>query len=80
MSGTSRPCSQRLNLGVRGASVPLHNAEALFASSARSLAQPVPIAVFLSGSMFDPVGELGQDFKPPCNLAGRFSPLAQPNQ
>jgi len=71
---------QRFHLRARGASVPHLSVEALPASSARSPAQPVRIAVFLPESMFDPVEELGQDFKPQCDLAGRFSSLTQPNQ
>jgi len=59
---------------------PLLDAEALPASSARLLPQPVRIAVFLPESMFDLVGELGQDFKPLCDLARGFSSLTQPNQ
>jgi len=45
-----------------------------------SVTQSVRIAVFPTGSMFDPIGKLGQDFEPPGNLAGRFSSLTQPNQ
>lgn len=56
------------------------NVETLFAPSVWSLFKPVRTAVFLFESMFDPVGELGQDFKPPCDLAGKFTPLTQPNQ
>jgi len=64
----------------RRVSVTLLNIETLSTPLIRSPAQSIRIAVFLTGSMFDPVRKLGQDFEPSGDLAGRFGSLAQPNQ
>jgi len=72
--------SQRSQLGPWGTSVPLLDIETLSTPLVRSPAQSIRIAVFLTGSMFDPVGKFGQDFEPSGDVAGRFGSLAQLNQ
>jgi len=71
---------QCLQLRLGRTSIPLFDLEALFTSSVWPSAQPICIAVFPTGSVLDLVGELGQDFEPPGDLARRFCSLAQPNQ
>jgi len=72
--------SQRSQLGPWGTSVPLLDIETLSTPLIRSPAQSICIAVFLTGSMFDPVRKLGQVLEPSGDLAGRFGSLTQLNQ
>jgi len=71
---------QRSQLGPWGTSVLFLDIETLSTPLVWPPAQSVRIAVFLTGSMFDPVRKLGQDLEPSGDLAGRFCSLAQPNQ
>jgi len=61
-------------------SVPPLDIETLSTPLVQSPAQSICIAVFLTGSMFDPVRKLGQDLKPSGDLAGQFGSLAPLNQ
>jgi len=72
--------SERSQLGPWGTPVPSLDIETLSTPLVRLPAQSICIAVLLTGSMFDPVGKLGQDLEPSGDLAGRFSSLTQPNQ
>jgi len=65
---------------IGGTPVPPLDVEALFTFPVWLSAQPICIAVLLTGSVLNLVEELGQDLEPPGDLARRFCSLAQPNQ
>jgi len=60
--------------------IPTLDILALFAPICLAAAESVGIAVFLTGSVFDQIRELCQDFQPARHLASWFSPSTQPYQ